>query len=90
MAGSLVDVSKTVLKTQKKAPEAKECPQHVFGEIRNAYLSISVVHCEVEEDAVDGEHILEMEGGDELGDGEPYWGGQWLQVHCLWVEERTA
>jgi hypothetical protein len=34
----------------------------VFGEIRKAYLSILVVNCEVEEDAVDGEHILEREG----------------------------
>ena len=62
----------------------------MFGEIRKAYLSISVVHCEVEEDAVDGEHILEMEGGDELGDGEPYWWRQLLQVHWWWVQDRTA
>ena len=66
---------------EKKAPEAKESPQHAFVEIRKAYLSISVVHCEVEEDAVDGEHVLEREGGDELCDGEPYWWGQWLQDH---------
>lgn len=78
MAGSLVDVRQCTKCEEKKAPEPQEYPQHAFVEIRKAYLSISVVHCEVEEEAIDGEHVLETEGGDELCDGSPY---GWGQLH---------
>ena len=59
-------------KTSKDEPEACQVANHPLVDVRKGHPSVAAVHDDVEEDAIEGDKLLEVVGVHELGDLLPY------------------